>query len=571
MSYLVAAAVVVGLIGWTVHRLRIWFEVSPTGRFLLAIFRFHTGWHHTGKPGRGRRAARRCGITAGAVLLLAVIFAAPATAQWLIALLLTAGTVLGTFWLVRQVRGYRHQHVWLRPLHLAAHDVAQIDPRRSPSSWLQVEPDRSRAVLALPSGWAGEPGEKQRLVTIASAKLGMEQPEVSWRLAGEKPQLALTMSAPPPALVRCDDLMEEIVKARPGEFVCGTGRRGQLVKVSLSQSPHFAINSGSGGGKSAVASFWGMQALRRGGVLMVLDNKWQSLPWTFKDERGEYDYLPNVAYLSSPAQIHAGLVWLGDELARRNQVARRAVTASGSLRGDVGPPIFVVAEELNLAIPLVRQYWADTRSPDDVRRSPALAALGSVAFAGRAVKMHLILIGQMLTAAATGAPDSSVKENVGIMAMARYGAAGWNTMVGRDVPMPPSPVVVGRFQIVSPTGVRETQMPIPDGVLYRQLVLEGDVVPCPAGMPGARVPDRLPVLAGGSEQAVVSETLPPLGQPGSRVILAEAVGEGIWPGSLTAIRKASQRPGFPPVLGRRGVAGEYDAVALAEFVRGRRW
>ncbi|HEY6274909.1 MAG TPA: hypothetical protein VIX86_01125, partial [Streptosporangiaceae bacterium] len=354
------------------HKFRLWLEEQ---HFLIAIWRYHSGWHREGKPGRGHRAMRRSGVTLSAFVLMAGFLAAPVVTWTVVVVLLAASVVLAVFLGVRWVRSLRHRRVWLRPLHLAAHDVAQIDRRRVPSSWLQVEPDRSKAVLALPSGWAGEGKDRQRLVEIASAKLGMEQPDVSWRLAGPKPQLALTRSAPPPALVRYGDLAAEVATARGDEFVCGAGKRDSVIKVSLSDSPHFAINSGTGGGKSALAGFWAMQHLRRGGILMVLDSKWRSLPWTFKDEQGEYDYLPNIAYLSSPAQIHAGLLWLGAELDRRNQVARRAVTASGSLRGDVGPPIFIVAEELNLAMPLVRQHWADVREPDDVKRSPALTAL----------------------------------------------------------------------------------------------------------------------------------------------------------------------------------------------------
>jgi hypothetical protein len=580
------AVLVVVLVGWLVHRFRLWLEQQT---FLIAIFQWLTGltlgerrqraaWR-AGQlppgsrlarlPGRRERAVKRIAAVVLSVALLTGFMVLPQVTAWILAVLAICGLVLSAVVSLRWARQYRHRRVWLRPLHLAAADIAQIDPRQTPASWLQVEPDRSKAVLQLPAGWPGEPRDKQRLIEVAAAKLGMEQPEASWRLAGPEPQLTLLMSAPPPVLVRYDDLAAEVEKAREGEFICGTGRRGSVVKVHLSDSPHFAINSGTGGGKSALASFWVMQALRRGAIAMVLDNKWQSLPWTFKDEAGEYDYLPNIAYLSSPAQIHAGLVWLGHELDRRNQVARRAVTASGSLRGDVGPPIFVVAEELNLAMPLVRQHWADVREPDDVKRSPALSALGAVAFAGRAVKMHLILIGQMITAEATGSQNSSVKENVGVAAMARYGAAGWNTMVGRDVPMPPAPRVLGRFQVVSAAGVRETQVPAPDGVLYRELVLAGDVVPCPAGMPGARVPDLARLPAGGSEQGFVSETPPPVGQPGARLVLSEAVGQGIVPLTLTALRKASQRPGFPPRVGVRGLAAEYDAVALAEWAARR--
>jgi len=266
-------------------------------------------------------------------------------------------------------------------------------------------------------------------------------------------------------------------------------------------------------------------------------------------------------------------VWLGEELDRRNQVARRAVTASGKLRGDVGPRLVIVAEELNQAMPKVREYWADTRSSDDPKRSPALTGLGAVAYAGRAVKMHLVLIGQMLTAEVTGSRDSSVKENIGITAMARYGPAGWATAVGKNVPMPPAPSVVGRIQLVTASGVRETQVPLGDLELYRELAMSGTVTPCPAGMPGAvrtgSVPDTRQLPTGGPDMPFVPETPAALGPP--PVTLSDAVAQRIVCRSLAALRKASQRdPGFPERTGMAGLAALYDPVELAKWDAGVR-
>ena len=74
-------------------------------------------------------------------------------------------------------------------------------------------------------------------------------------------------------------------------------------------------------------------------------------PWLIKDEDGEYDQPPNIAYCSSAEELHAGMVWLGGELKRRMRVTRRAVTASGSVLADIGPRLIVLAEELNLGMP----------------------------------------------------------------------------------------------------------------------------------------------------------------------------------------------------------------------------
>ena len=107
----------------------------------------------------------------------------------------------------------------------------------------------------------------------------------------------------------------------------------------------------------------------------------------------------------------------------------------GVIRANVGPRILIVAEELNLAIPRLRAFWDERSDHGDPKRSPALAAIGELAFAGRQVYMNVVLIGQMLTASATGSRDSSVKENVGIKALARYSPKNWAVMAPEH-PMP---------------------------------------------------------------------------------------------------------------------------------------
>lgn len=532
-------------------------------------------WHHM--P-RLHRAGWRSSSTAAVLAVLYGFLAAPLVTVLALAAVAAAGLAVAALGAVRIVRARKERRTWLHPLHLAAHQLAGHPRAALASSWLSTELDGSGAVtqaqLRLPAGWPADQGDKQRLVAIASAKLGIEAPEASWRLAGPDPLLTITQSEPPPRLIGYADVADAVERADSNELICGIGKKGALVKASLSlDSPHFGVNMGSGAGKSNLAAFWLVQELRRGAIAMVLDAKYFSHPWLIKDAAGEYAQLPNVAYLSSPAELHAGMVWLGAELARRTRVAQRAVTASGRLRGDVGPRIIVIAEELNMAMPQVKQHWADIRASDDVKKSPALTGLGSVAFAGRALKMHLALIGQMLTADVTGGKDSSVKQNVGVWAMARYGANSWRTAVG-DIPMPPSPEVPGRIQLVMARGVREVQTPLIDLEQARELAMSGVVTPCPAGMPGAVTVTGLPALDSGSDQPVVTVTDEPPALAGPRMVeLAEAVRLGVThpDTTLAALRMARHRdPDFPASPGKRKLANLYDAAELAAWDAGRR-
>jgi hypothetical protein len=94
----------------------------------------------------------------------------------------------------------------------------------------------------------------------------------------------------------------------------------------------------------------------------------------------------------------------------------------------------------------------------------------------------------------------------------------------------------------------------------------GIVTPCPAGMPGIAVPDRTMVPIGASDLGVSQGHVPelPVG-----MTLSEAVREGIWPGRLPAMQKASQRAGFPEPVGWRGNARVWDPRDLYAYVAGR--
>ena len=616
MSVVLAAGVLVVGVIYVIHRVRCWFLGQV---FLVVLWRWLSGDSVTGEPvttagwvrrGEGKaltktghahswwyrprwqRALHRQAVT---VLFLAWCYgllSAFWVTIWVTFAALCASFAAAGWWAWVLVTRRRRERTWLMPLHLAAHQLAGHPRAIAARSWITPELDSAGAVrsitLALPAGWPADPKDEQRLVAITAAKAAIEAPEPSWRKYGPSPQVIISHSEPPPGKFGYGNgdlgelLAGAVDRARPDELVVGLGKpergagRPKVVTASLAtDSPHLAINMGTGGGKSNLAAFWLMQELHRGAVAMVLDSKWWSHAWLYKDAEGEYAQLPNIAYLSSPAQLHAGMVWLGRELDRRNQVAKRAVTASGTLRGNVGPRIIILAEELNQAMPLIRQYWSDVRASDDPKRSPALNGLGAVAFAGRAVRMHLLLIGQMLTAEVTGSRDSSVKENVGITAMARYGPAGWATAVGKNVPMPPPPSVMGRIQLVTASGVRETQVPLGDLLMYRELATSGTVTPCPAGMPGAvraaDVPDVPQLSAGGPDVGIVSETSPVLGPPDVQpVTLSEAVAQHVVSRSLHAIRKASQRDdGFPARVGMSGLAALYDPRQLAEWDAGR--
>ena len=534
---------------------------------------------------RIQRAAHRCGSIFGAVALFAGLLINLQVTVGAVALLLAAVTGWWGRRVWRRHVARKDRRTWLFPVHKALYAMAGHPYAVRPADWITIQTDAAGAVtwaqLELPEGWNGDEREEKRLALVAANRLGIESAEPSWRRAGPVPLLTLTHSPPPPGHIKLADVLGEMAKCKPDELLIGIGKNDEVVRASLAtDSPHLAISMGTGAGKSNLAGFLLLQCLIKGDIGLVLDAKRRlSYPWLLKDENRNLAQVPNVAYAWTTAQLHASMSWLSTELDRRGDVAFAGMDTSGSVHANVGARMLILAEELNVAVPRLRTHWAEHREPGDPARSPAFTGLGEVAFAGRQVRQHLILIGQMLTAEATGSRDSSVKENCGIKMLARYGPKGWRIMA-EDIPMPPPPAKTGRVQVVTAGRAREVQTPELDPWLARQMVLDGIVSSLPYDMPCQALRPvtvtAAPVLESGLPPADVTVTAPaPItGSDPQMVSLKEAVDKGFLHPSVTvgALRMARFRHrdnGFPAAV-RDGNRDLFDRDELVAWDAGRR-
>jgi hypothetical protein len=165
------------------------------------------------------------------------------------------------------------------------------------------------------------------------------------------------------------------------------------------------------------------QHLWHGGIVVMLDYKLMSHMWA----RG----LPNVAYAGTPSELHAMLCWIANddehesELTRRKQVALASADIRGNVTADIGPRILSVAEELNVTQKILKAYW---RKIGGKGPSPAAEALDEVMFTGRQLRVHVLQIGQRLSAKApsdSGSADS--RENLGAIVFSNPSASTWRT------------------------------------------------------------------------------------------------------------------------------------------------
>ncbi len=569
--------------GWFRPGLR---ALTPTGHA--------TRWWH--RP-RWQRAAHRTGGTFAVITALACYLANPQITTIVLAILVAAGGTGGGWLAWSRLRGRKLRRVYVIPLHQAAWQRAGIPRAARAESWIRIELDGvsqlalatktdpgSKRELTAPRvryaelrpgpGWTADAKDEEWLAAVAAKRLGIESAEASWRRAGPVPLLILRHSPPPPGHVTLAELVPEIPKLADGELLAGVGKNGELVKVSLAtDSPHIAISAGTGGTKSNVAGWLLLQMLVRGSIGLVLDAKRRlSYPWLLKDMDRNLAQLPNIGYAWTTAQIHEGMVWLSAELDRRGDVAFAGMDTRGKVHANVGARLFALAEELNLATPRLKAYWSENRPPDGPVKSPAFTGLGDTAFAGRQVRKHLILVGQMLTAEVTGSRDSSVREQCGVKFLTRYGVKGWRVMA-EDIPMPPPPSVLGRFQVVAAGKVREVQTPELDPELARELVLDGVVSPLPSTMPRSLVTGIPAGVDAASPPADVTVSGPVPVTAGPRLVgLAEAaalLAPHTTHGSLMMMRYRD-RDGFPARRGKRGKEFLYDLDELADYDLARR-
>lgn len=517
-------------------------------------------WHHM--P-RLHRAGIRTGSTAVVLAAAYGLIAACWLTLAVLATLTAAAAGYGAWRLYRCVPRMRYWLRWKRPLHRALTPVLGAPPR------LEIAPDRSRVIVGVPVEFTGTDKEREAITRAVTTKLAIEAPDVSWKLHGKNPQVTFTQSEPPPSRVSWEDVAAAVRAAGAKELVFGLGKRAAIVKASYGDSPHVAIPGGSGGGKSNLAAFLLLQEMMRGSLIFNLDPKWISHLWL--------QNLPNVINAHDIPDLHVALTWLGKELLRRTKAAYYSSEGTGRVRGNVGPRIIVLCEELNYGMPGLKDYWRETRSKEDPKQSPAIAGLSAMSCAGRASDVHEWLIAQLLTVASTGVSDSTIRTNAGIKAMARWDPPGWAMAVGKHVPMPAQTTIPGRIHVVTGDVPREVQVPYlhlddedtavsDEAVAWaRVLAVSGTVALIPSD-----VPEQLwPASVLGHERPSIEAGQGP-GTAGHvpaapRLTLPEAYAQGMFGDrEYEAVRKAVQRARLE-VAGKRGTANEYEIDDLHDL------
>jgi len=421
----------------------------------------------------------------------------------------------------------------LRPLS------AKLDRFRRPTDG--IRPPRIEVVVETPYLTA----EDRKFVSaVISSKIPVGDLVEAWNMIGSYVTGTWTVRRRPPQRVGLAEIEEALSRAAEDEFVLGLGTSGGPVVISLSDdSPHIAISAGSGAGKSVLAQLVAAQVLSRGGRVFILDRK-GSHRWALG--------LAGVTYCRRPAEMHEAFVALAELADLRNNEAFDQPEG-----WDPGDRVLVIAEELNGTIGQLVDYWNEVRESGDPKVSPAIRGLREILFMGRSAKVNLVAVAQMLTARATGGPES--RENFGVRCLARYTRNAWAMLVP-EANMPKASRVQGRWQIVVGGVATETQVAYLTTAQVRAL----------AGVPErAKVSDSPLTSNVPGDARSIGDITDPLAE---LVTLRQAVEAGIVAGTYDAAKKRLQRarqaaPGTLPAAGKRGLADTYrvgDLIAWSE-------
>jgi hypothetical protein len=400
-------------------------------------------------------------------------------------------------------------------------------------AWQWSQPREPHISLRAPEGYVNLDAQKL-LNPLIGSKLGISSMVCNWRQVGSDAIVTYTVKERPPTIAGLSDILAAIDQCAEYEYIVGLGPKNRPIKISLeNDSPHIACSAGSGAGKSVLAQLIAIQVLRKRnsfgerGNVVILDQK-GSHRWA-RD-------LPGVIYCTEPSEMHNELIRIEAVAKDRN---RQAIKEDEGW--DCGARIFVIFEEMNATVALLKSYWDEIREQGQPKASPAIQAFRNIMYMGRSAKVNLFGVAQMLTANTTGGPES--RENFGIRCLARYTANNWKMLVPQCA-MPRRSRTRGRWQIVVGDDVYETQVAFASAAEARDFVMwEGELAP--GEIPTQRSTNEIPEL----------------------VELREAIELGLMPGyTLTQLRsRRAQDRYFPKSPELRGTAKLYRTSDLQEW------
>ncbi|MGW1675684.1 hypothetical protein [Streptomyces sp. NPDC002324] len=327
------------------------------------------------------------------------------------------------------------------------------EPREN---WLllpaQLREAGARVVVRLPWTFRGSELERAQLTELLNTRLPGEWVG-RFTFTGEHPNAVYTHKpapkppAPEPACPERvgffdPDIQEAIANAKKGEIVIGKDPFGRVVIKELgnSETPHWALSVGTGGGKSAFCQMVIAQLIRQGYHIMVADVKRVSVD-IYIGVPGVYVYNDPM----NPQDMRAGIDWFKEEISARSALAEADKNVEF-------PGFLCLIEEANEFADISREWWDDNRKaradedgPADRAADPIWGDVASGARLGRHVYGNILAIFQDLRDQALG--GKGLRNLFRLKFMGNYTVQQWKNVIG-TTPVPESVDKAGRMMVV---------------------------------------------------------------------------------------------------------------------------
>lgn len=434
----------------------------------------------------------------------------------------------------------KHYQKYILPLHQSLHSLVGRPENINPNTYIKLRrdwwsKDDSKLVISYSSKLSVSPAFREAFLDIIGQKLGTDQIEATWQSVGATPSVTIIQLPKPPEKVTFSHAEYDMRMATESTPILGYGRKKRIVSVNLdSDSPHIAVSGVPGTGKSVFVKSLMAQMLNKGNDIVLLDRK-GSHRWAKKNSKVKYCYLLD--------DIHNELVGLGKLAFSRNMEAFE----SDDDFYDIGTRIGIVFEDMNATLADLQSYWQSIRENDEPMVSPAVSGYRNVLFVGRAAKMHVIAVAQLLSARAAGGTEA--RTNFDTRLLARAPANVWKMLAPEIKPIPARSRIKGRFYVVHADTATECQ-----GIFLSDDEARSFALGISEDFQIAQDQQGVSMLAAQGIFPGQKQPYPP-DLSVSVLSLREAVSNKILSFSLATVRRLSHNPGFPEPVGEQLVRG----------------
>ena len=384
--------------------------------------------------------------------------------------------------LYRAGRSWHHDRGLVRPLAVALGPLIGVSDQRARKA-IAISPafatvkEGEIGTITLPDRFHASPDQRKAVQHLVSSRLPVDV-DHQWQTSGRPQRLTLLAAPECPSMVPFDDLVSEMAKCNPSEVVIGLDRHERVFRGSFNlDDPHWGFSVGSGRGKSTFLML---------AIAQLLHQEAEADATGIDPKMTSFDPLvgvPGITIANDPrdmgtwdreTQRHAGGMWGAIDDWVEDMMNRLDI-----LKNDPAarfPISVLMLDEVNQFSAMTAAIWRNIKAKDEPATPPIWMKIASGCWMGRAVRKHVVMVGQRLDDKATG--GIGLRDSLGFRGLAGFRKEQWDMLIGTR-PVPRSQKPKGRW--IYSDGQTETWVqnicpstdPVEAGLVIRDYAMAG--------------------------------------------------------------------------------------------------